>query len=103
VDYLTELRLKKSKELLRELHFTIYEIAEKVGFSSSQYFSRVFKQVEGMTPTIYRNNVLRGRRENRKLYRFKVQNSTVEKYTNLYKFILYKKEKYQKLKIIINL
>lgn len=61
VDYLTELRLKKAKELLRELHFTIYEIAEKVGFSSSQYFSRVFKQAEGMTPTTYRNNVLRGR------------------------------------------
>ncbi|WP_153722858.1 helix-turn-helix domain-containing protein [Sporosarcina cascadiensis] len=56
--YLTERRMKKAKHLLEDLNMTIYEVAESVGYSSSQYFSRVFKNHVDMTPTAYRNSVL---------------------------------------------
>ncbi len=58
IDYLTELRMKKAKEKLQYLNITIYEVANSIGYSSSQYFSRVFKNNVGMTPSAYRNNVL---------------------------------------------
>lgn len=58
IDYLTELRMKKAKEKLQDLSLTVYEIAEAIGYSSSQYFSRVFKKHIGMTPSAYRNSVL---------------------------------------------
>ncbi|THF83908.1 AraC family transcriptional regulator [Cohnella fermenti] len=53
IDYLTELRTDKAKELLRETELRINEIAELVGYQHS-YFNRIFKKLEGMTPTHYR-------------------------------------------------
>lgn len=58
IDYLTDLRMKKAKEKLQQLHLSISEVAQAVGYSSSQYFSRVFKNNVGMTPSAYRNNML---------------------------------------------
>lgn len=58
VDYLTELRMKHAKEKLKDLSLSVYEIAEVIGYSSSQYFSRVFKKHTGMTPSAYRNSIL---------------------------------------------
>jgi YesN/AraC family two-component response regulator len=58
IDYVTELRMKKAKENLRDLNVSVYEIAEVIGYSSSQYFSRVFKKHTGMTPSAYRNSIL---------------------------------------------
>ncbi|MEI3614080.1 helix-turn-helix domain-containing protein [Pseudogracilibacillus sp. SO30301A] len=58
IDYLTELRMKKAKENLQNLNLSVYEIAEAIGYSSSQYFSRVFKKHTGMTPSAYRNSIL---------------------------------------------
>lgn len=53
IDYLTELRMDKAKELLRETKLRISEVAEQVGYQHS-YFNRIFKKMEGMTPTHYR-------------------------------------------------
>lgn len=53
IDYLTELRLEKAKELLRESELKINTVAEQVGYQHS-YFNRIFKKLEGMTPTRYR-------------------------------------------------
>ncbi|MNJ45331.1 HTH-type transcriptional regulator YesS [compost metagenome] len=53
IDYLTELRMDKAKELLRETKLRISEVAEQVGYQHS-YFNRIFKKLEGMTPTHYR-------------------------------------------------
>ncbi|WP_438446035.1 helix-turn-helix domain-containing protein [Gorillibacterium sp. sgz5001074] len=53
IDYLTELRLEKAKELLRESELRINDVAEQVGYQHS-YFNRIFKKLEGMTPTRYR-------------------------------------------------
>lgn len=53
IDYLTELRMDKAKELLRESELRINDVAERVGYQHS-YFNRIFKKLEGMTPTRYR-------------------------------------------------
>jgi len=53
IDYLTELRTDKAKELLRETELRINDVAESVGYQHS-YFNRIFKKLEGMTPTRYR-------------------------------------------------
>ncbi|MBP1972673.1 helix-turn-helix domain-containing protein [Cohnella thailandensis] len=53
IDYLTELRTDKAKELLRDTELRINEVAERVGYQHS-YFNRIFKKMEGMTPSRYR-------------------------------------------------
>jgi AraC-like DNA-binding protein len=53
IDYLTELRIEKAKELLRDTDMKINDIAEKAGYQPS-YFNRIFKKQEGITPSRYR-------------------------------------------------
>ena len=54
VEYLNELRIEKAKELLKDVRYKTYEVAEKVGIPDAHYFSRLFKKYVGMTPTEYR-------------------------------------------------
>jgi AraC-like DNA-binding protein len=56
-EYLTRLRMKKAKQLLKISKKSITEIAFDLGFSSSQYFATVFKKVTGITPRFYRKQV----------------------------------------------
>lgn len=50
LDYLNQLRINKSIELLRNTELSIKEISFQCGFQSPQYFSRIFKQQTGKTP-----------------------------------------------------
>lgn len=52
-NYLINIKLQKSKELIRENQYTISEIAYKLGFSSIHYFSRLFKKYFNTTPSAY--------------------------------------------------
>ena len=52
--YLRGLRLEQAKTLIREGGRTMAEISYAVGFNDPHYFSRIFKQEFGMTPTEYR-------------------------------------------------
>ncbi|MGY4793720.1 AraC family transcriptional regulator [Lysinibacillus fusiformis] len=52
--YLTDLRIQKSKILLRTSHLSVKEIAEKVGYTDYFYFSRVFKKITGLSPSLFR-------------------------------------------------
>lgn len=54
VDYLNEIRIDKAKELLKDVRFKTYEVAESVGIPDAHYFSRLFKKYVGVTPTEYR-------------------------------------------------
>lgn len=56
VEYLTELRVEKSKELLCGTNDSIKEICYKIGYSDPNYYCKIFKKVTGMTPTEYREN-----------------------------------------------
>lgn len=52
--YVQEARVTKAKFLLTSEHLTVEEIAIECGFNSSAYFSRVFKKLEGISPTTFR-------------------------------------------------
>ncbi len=54
VDYLNEIRIEKAKELLKDIRYKTYEVAESVGIPDAHYFSRLFKKHVGVTPTEYR-------------------------------------------------
>lgn len=55
-----EVRLEKTKKLLRTTDLRMYEIASKVGMSDPNYLSSVFKQRLGMTPSQYRDRQGKG-------------------------------------------
>jgi transcriptional regulator GlxA family with amidase domain len=54
-DYLQRLRLEAARGLLSETSRPVTEIAFDVGFNSSQYFSTVFLQYTGLTPSGFRS------------------------------------------------
>ncbi len=54
IDYLTNLRLEKAKELLSDPKYKVNEISRIIGYENPRYFSAVFKKNIGMTPYEYR-------------------------------------------------
>ncbi|NIK75428.1 two-component system response regulator YesN [Paenibacillus castaneae] len=57
IDYLTEVRIRKAIQLMCDPMFKVYEIAEKVGYSSQHYFSSAFKKVTGTSPIVYKKGI----------------------------------------------
>ena len=55
LDYVTSARLEKAKELLEKTDLKIYDIALSVGYQDTKYFSRLFKQWLGQTPSQFRD------------------------------------------------
>jgi CheY-like chemotaxis protein len=55
--YLNRFRLRQARRLLQSTSRSIGEIADAVGFSNSAYFSRVFKQEMGASPSEYRRSL----------------------------------------------
>lgn len=51
--YYTALKIKRAKQLLRERELPVHEIAERLGFDTANYFSKVFRAHTGQTPTAY--------------------------------------------------
>ena len=57
VEYITETRIAAAKEMLEQGDLKVYEIAEKLGYESSFYFSKVFKKVTGLSPREYQQSL----------------------------------------------
>nr|WP_285842858.1 response regulator [Metabacillus litoralis] len=55
-EYVTRRRIQRAKELLISTHLPIYDIAEESGYKTPKYFIKIFKEIEGMTPSAYRKN-----------------------------------------------
>jgi len=53
--FIRRVRLQKASKLLADDHLTVAEVAFQVGFKSPVYFSQVFKDAYGESPTDYRN------------------------------------------------
>ncbi|MBQ4416071.1 MAG: response regulator [Butyrivibrio sp.] len=52
--FLTEYRIDRAKELLRDPRNNISEVAASVGYNDSNYFSKVFRKSTGCSPSEYR-------------------------------------------------
>ena len=52
-DYLTHCRIDHARQLLKGGGMNVSEAAYRCGFSDPKYFSRVFKKVEGMSPSAF--------------------------------------------------
>ncbi|MCM3671129.1 response regulator [Mesobacillus maritimus] len=53
-EYVTRRRIQRAKELVVSTNLPIGEIAEEVGYKTSKYFIKLFKEYEGITPSAYR-------------------------------------------------
>jgi AraC family transcriptional regulator len=56
--YFLQLRIEKAQSLMKNRFLRIVDIADSCGFTSQSQFSRVFKQVIGVTPSQYRRDAL---------------------------------------------
>lgn len=54
--YLIRLRIEKAKELLAYKDQNVSEIAYRLGYASAAHFSRQFKKIVGVSPSIYQAN-----------------------------------------------
>ncbi|WP_261807651.1 helix-turn-helix domain-containing protein [Paenibacillus sp. N3.4] len=54
IDYLTRVRINRAIQLMSDPACKMYEVAEKVGYSTQHYFSTAFKKIMGVSPTEYR-------------------------------------------------
>lgn len=53
-DYINRLRIEKAVNLLTHTEMNINEISDEVGFTYPRYFSTIFKQIKGVTPTQFK-------------------------------------------------
>jgi two-component system response regulator YesN len=56
IEYLTELRIEKAKELLLDGRTKTHEVALSVGYRDADYFSALFKKRVGTNPSAYRES-----------------------------------------------
>lgn len=56
-EFISQIKLQKARELLRETNLPVKQISDMLGFSSEYYFSQFFKRTEGYPPGIFRHNV----------------------------------------------
>ncbi|GAA5480828.1 helix-turn-helix transcriptional regulator [Haloferula sargassicola] len=54
MEFLTMVRMRRAMELLRSPRYSVKEVARQVGYRNSRYFSRIFQEIRGVTPTQWR-------------------------------------------------
>ena len=57
--YITEYRMEKAKQLLKDARFKITDISSRVGYSDGNYFGKSFKKYSGLSPSEYREQNLK--------------------------------------------
>lgn len=56
-DYLTELRMKNARRLLRETEIKVAQIAQMLGYKNASHFGKVFKKLNGISPNEYKRRM----------------------------------------------
>jgi len=69
-DYLIQLRIKRAMELLKQLHLSLEEICQEIGYANVSYFNKMFKSRTGLTPGQFRQQ----QAANKHLFHVKEQN-----------------------------
>lgn len=54
LEYLTQVRVERSIELMQDLRLKVYQISRMVGYDSPTHFNKLFKKITGITPNEYR-------------------------------------------------
>ena len=62
-DYINRIRVNRAANLLRKTSLSIQQVAEQCGFSDGNYFTRIFRKLEEVTPNEYRGSAQRARRK----------------------------------------
>ena len=57
MNYINRRKVTLAKELLRETNKSITQIAEEAGYINISNFIAVFKRMEGVTPSVYRQHM----------------------------------------------
>ena len=58
ISFYNRIRIEEAKKLLEEYqNMKVKDIAELVGFSDQYYFSKVFKQQYGVSPSVYKTQL----------------------------------------------
>ena len=55
-NYIMEMRVKRAAQLLENTDLPMQKVGEEVGISDQNYFSRIFKKYNGVSPLNYRKN-----------------------------------------------
>ncbi|MDP4133483.1 MAG: AraC family transcriptional regulator [Bacillota bacterium] len=63
-NYISSVRVEKSKSLLLDNSLSLADVASMVGFEDQSYYTKVFKKNEGVSPGKYKS--LRGKKEAKK-------------------------------------
>lgn len=61
MEYFTEIKIQEAKKRIKSTSDSFTTISERLGFSSVNYFSKVFKSKTGLTPTEYSKHVSKRR------------------------------------------
>lgn len=62
-EYVNRVRIEAGRKLLESGQYSIKQVSSQVGFSTHNYFFKVFKEVTGLTPQAYVNGLGRGKAE----------------------------------------
>ena len=60
VDYLTALRSERAERLIRENRMSIKEVSFATGYQDPNYFSKIFRKIGGVSPTMYAERIRDG-------------------------------------------
>ncbi len=53
VDYVTDMRIERAEKLIRERRMAVKEVSFAVGYADPNYFSKIFRKVVGVSPSMY--------------------------------------------------
>ena len=60
-EYIRKLRIEKAIELMKTSSYSLTAIAYLTGFSDQSHFTRIFKQLTGKNPSVYRKELRKGK------------------------------------------
>jgi AraC-like DNA-binding protein len=62
-EYIRKLRIEKAMHLIESTDYSLTEIAYLTGFSDQSHFTRIFKKQTGKTPTLYKKNSAKSKKD----------------------------------------
>lgn len=63
IDYINDVKIDRAKVLLRDSYNRVNEVSETLGYSSQEYFTRIFKKKTGLTPSNFQEKTLKSNKD----------------------------------------